>query len=380
MIYFDNSATTMPDDSVLETFIKASKRFFANPSSLHHAGMEAERFLQKARTQVASLCGVSASEIIFTSGGTESNNLAIKGTAQFYKGRGRHIVTTQIEHPSVFEACRDLEQDGFRVTYVKPSANGVVTPADIEQAITDETILVSVMHVNNETGAVQLIQEIGRIIQQHPQTLFHVDAVQGFGKVPLNLEDWGVHLMSVSGHKLHGLNGTGFLFKKHGIHLAPLLSGGGQESGFRSGTEHTAGAASLAKAVRMAFESDMEPVRHITEWLYHELGKRPWVNIHTPIAQSAPHVLSLSFPDLKGEVLVHALEQEEVIVSTTSACSSKLAKPSRVLQAMGISSELAASAIRISLSSRNTMKEAEQFIEALDRVVPTLAKKRNERT
>lgn len=380
MIYFDNSATTMPDDSVLETFIKASTRFFANPSSLHHLGMEAERFLQKARIQVASLCNVSASEIIFTSGGTESNNLAIKGAAYFYKGRGRHIITTQLEHPSVFEACRDLQREGFHITYVKPAANGVVEPADIERAMTDETILVSVMHVNNETGAVQPIEEIGRIIRQHPQTLFHVDAVQGFGKVPLDLNESGVHLMSVSGHKLNGLNGTGFLFKKHSVQLAPLLSGGGQESGFRSGTEHTAGAASLAKAARMAFEADIEPVRQITRLLYHELAVRPSVTIHTPIDQAAPHILNLSLLGIKGEVLVHALEQEGIIVSTTSACSSKLAKPSRVLQAMNVSSERAASAVRISLSTRNTMQEAAQFIEALDRIVPVLAKKRNERT
>ncbi|WP_050181118.1 cysteine desulfurase family protein [Domibacillus robiginosus] len=380
MIYFDNSATTMPDESVLETFIKASTRFFANPSSLHHAGMEAERFLQKARSQVASLCGVSASEIIFTSGGTESNNLAIKGTAQFYRNRGRHIITTQIEHPSVFEACRDLEREGFQVTYVKPSENGIINPEDVEQAITNETILVSVMHVNNETGAIQPVEKIGQIVKKQPQILFHVDAVQGFGKIPLNLVRSGIDLMSVSGHKLNGLKGTGFLFKKQGIHLLPLLSGGGQENGLRSGTEHTAGAASLAKAARLSFEADMEPVWHIIKWMRRQLEDRPWVNIHTPASKAAPHILNISLPGLKGEVLVHALEQEGIIVSTTSACSSKLAKPSRILQAMNISSELASSAVRLSLSTRNTMQEAEQFIDALDRVVPVLAKKRNERT
>ncbi|OES44136.1 cysteine desulfurase family protein [Domibacillus iocasae] len=380
MIYFDNSATTMPDQSVLDTFIKASTRFFANPSSLHYPGMEAERFLEKARGQIAALCRVSAQEIIFTSGGTESNNLAIKGAAHFYKSRGQHIVTTAIEHPSVFEACRDLEKEGFQVTYVKPKANGVIDIADIKRAMTNETILVSVMHVNNETGAVQPIEGIGQMLQHYPQTLFHVDAVQGFGKVPLDLNKSGIHLMSVSGHKLHGLNGTGFLYKQSNVQLAPLLSGGGQESGFRSGTEHTAGAASLAKAARLVMETNMDPVKRITRWIYDELAARSNIVIHTPIGEAAPHILNVSLPGIKGEVLVHALEQEGIIVSTTSACSSKQTKPSRTLQLMNVNSDLAASAIRISLSSRNTLQEAEQFIEALDRITPALAKKRNERT
>ncbi|MCP3762471.1 cysteine desulfurase [Domibacillus sp. A3M-37] len=380
MIYFDNSATTMPDQSVLETFIKASTRFFANPSSLHYPGMEAERFLEKARGQIAALCRVPAREIIFTSGGTESNNLAIKGTAHFYKSRGRHIVTTAMEHPSVFEACRDLEKEGFDVTYVKPRANGVIETADIQQAITNETILVSVMHVNNEIGTVQPIEEIGRMLKTYPQTLFHVDAVQGFGKVPLDLNKSGIHLMSVSGHKLHGLKGTGFLYKQSGVQLAPLLSGGGQESGFRSGTEQTAGAAALAKAARLILETDIDSIQHITRRIYNGLTSRLNFVVHTPINQAAPHILNVSLPGAKGEVLVHALEKEGIIVSTTSACSSKQTKPSRTLQSMNVNSDLAASAIRISLSSHNTMQEAEQFIEALDRIIPALAKKRNERT
>lgn len=380
MIYFDNSATTMPDQSVLETFIKASTRFFANPSSLHYPGMEAERFLEKARGQIAALCHVPAREIIFTSGGTESNNLAIKGTAHFYKSRGRHIVTTAMEHPSVFEACRDLEKEGFDVTYVKPRANGVIETADIQQAITNETILVSVMHVNNEIGTVQPIEEIGRMLKTYPQTLFHVDAVQGFGKVPLDLNKSGIHLMSVSGHKLHGLKGTGFLYKQSGVQLAPLLSGGGQESGFRSGTEQTAGAAALAKAARLILETDIDSIQHITRRIYNGLTSRLNFVVHTPINQAAPHILNVSLPGAKGEVLVHALEKEGIIVSTTSACSSKQTKPSRTLQSMNVNSDLAASAIRISLSSHNTMQEAEQFIEALDRIIPALAKKRNERT
>ncbi|WP_046176679.1 cysteine desulfurase family protein [Domibacillus indicus] len=379
MIYFDNSATTKPDQSVLETFIKASTRFFANPSSLHYPGMEAERFLEKARQQIASLCRVSAEEIIFTGGGTESNNLAIKGAAYFYKNRGRHIITTAIEHPSVFETCRDLEKEGFRITYVKPDANGAIQAADVQQAITDDTILVSVMHVNNETGAIQPVEEIGRMLDAYPQILFHVDAVQGFGKVPLDLLKSGVQLMSVSGHKLHGLKGTGFLYKQRSVNLAPLLSGGGQERGLRSGTEQTAGAASLAKAVRLAMETDMNPVLEITRWIYKELAGRPDFVIHTPISQAAPHILSVSIKGTKGEVLVHALEKKNIIVSTTSACSSKQAKPSRVLQKMGVNNDLAAAAIRISLSAGNTIQEAEQFIEALDRIVPTLVKKRNER-
>lgn len=379
MIYFDNSATTMPDQSVLDTFIKASTRFFGNPSSLHFPGMEAERFLERARNQIAVLCQVSADEIIFTSGGTESNNLAVKGAARFYQNRGRHIVTTAIEHPSVFEACRDLEEEGFRVTYVQPGQNGVVKTADVERVMTDDTILVTVMHVNNETGAIQPVEEIGRMLKSYPQTRFHVDAVQGFGKVPLNIKKANIDLLSVSGHKLHGLKGTGFLVKRSRAELVPLLSGGGQEKGIRSGTEHTAAAAALAKTVRLALEEEGSSMQKITNWLRQTLELRPEFVIHTPDGQAAPHILNVSVNGVKGEVLVHALEKKGFIVSTTSACSSKQTKPSRTLMAMGIHQDLASSAIRISLSSRNTMEEAEQFIETLDTIVPQLAKKRNER-
>ncbi len=378
MIYFDNSATTIPDESVLDTFIKASTRFFANPSSLHNRGMEAERLIEKAREQIAEICNVHAREILFTSGGTEANNLAIKGAAAFYKGRGRHIITTSIEHPSVYEVCRSLEKEGFRVTYVNPKENGIIEAEEISNAIEDDTFLVSVMHVNNETGALQPIKEIGTALKKHPQILFHVDNVQGFGKVPLDLHQSGVDLMSVSGHKLHGLKGTGFLYKRSSISLEPVFFGGGQEQGIRSGTENTAGIASLAKAVRLVFEKNAEPVSLIANWLRKELANRDWVVIHTP-AKSAPHILNVSVPGVKGEVLVHALEKEGIIVSTTSACSSKQTKLSRILQAMNKSDELAVSAIRISLSFQNTMEEAKQFISALDRTVPVLAKKRNER-
>ncbi|OKL38338.1 cysteine desulfurase family protein [Domibacillus mangrovi] len=379
MIYFDNSATTMPDESVMDTFVKAGIRFFANPSSLHSPGMEAERLIEKAREQIAGLMKVSTDEIIFTSGGTESNNLAIKGVASFYKGRGRHIVTTMIEHPSVFEACRDLEKSGYSVTYVKPDENGIVQKKEIEQAITGETVLVSVMHVNNETGAVQPVKEIGKLLKKYPSVLFHVDDVQGFGKVPLDLQAACVDLLSVSGHKLHGLNGTGFLYKRQGVQVAPLFSGGGQERGFRSGTENVSGIASLAKAIRLLQQSDPEKTREMTGFIRGQLIKREWSIIHTP-PQSAPHILHFSIPGIKGEVLVHALEKEEIIVSTTSACSSKQNKPSRILEAMNVNREHAASAIRISLSRYNTMEESVKFIDALDRIVPVLAKKRNERT
>ncbi|OMP67447.1 cysteine desulfurase family protein [Domibacillus epiphyticus] len=378
MIYFDNSATTMPDESVMETFLKAGTRYFANPSSLHTPGMEAERLIEKARAQIAGLIGAAQDEIIFTSGGTESNNLAIKGTAAFYKGRGRHIITTSIEHPSVYEACRDLEKEGFSITFVNPDKNGVVQKTDIEKSLTKETILVSVMHVNNETGALQPIKEISEMLLNH-RAVFHVDNVQGFGKVPLSLNNTSIDLLSVSGHKLHGLNGTGFLYKRTGVNVAPLLSGGGQENGLRSGTENAAGIASLARAVRLLQNDNPDELRCITQFIREQLESRKWAVIHTPI-QAAPHILNFSALGLKGEVLVHALEQEGIVVSTTSACSSKQNKPSRTLAAMNVSSEQAASAIRVSLSRYNTIEEAKQFIDALDRVIPVLAKKRNERT
>ncbi|OZI12794.1 cysteine desulfurase NifS [Bacillaceae bacterium SAS-127] len=375
MIYFDNSATTKPYREALAAFSKVNEQFFGNPSSLHQLGLEAEQLLTGARRQVASLIGVKPEELLFTSGGTESNNLAIKGTALAYKDRGRHIITQQTEHPSVLQACRQLEEYGFRVTYLPVDHEGRVSVQALQQALTDETILVSIMHVNNETGTVQPIEEIGRFLARYPKVLFHVDDVQGIGKVSLDLRN--IDLCSFSAHKFHGMKGTGALYKRVGVQLSPLLSGGEQEYKVRSGTENTGGIVAMAKALRMTEEKRVQAsssMKSIQIFLRTELEKMNGVTIHTPATGCAPHILNLSIEGVKGEVLVHALEEKGCFVSTTSACSSKQKKTSTVLSAMGISQAEADSSIRLSLAYDNSLEEAKTFTKQLQHILPKLTK------
>ncbi|PAQ16577.1 cysteine desulfurase NifS [Bacillaceae bacterium SAOS 7] len=375
MIYFDNSATTKPYKEALAAFLKVNEQFFGNPSSLHQLGLEAEQLLTGARRQVASLIGVKPEELLFTSGGTESNNLAIKGTALAYKDRGRHIITQQTEHPSVLQACRQLEEYGFQVTYLPVDHEGRVSVQALQQALTDETILVSIMHVNNETGTIQPIEEIGRTLAHYPKVLFHVDDVQGIGKVPLDLRN--IDLCSFSAHKFHGMKGTGALYKRVGVQLSPLLSGGEQEYKVRSGTENTGGIVAMAKALRMTEEKREQAsssMKSIQTFLRTELEKMSGVTIHTPSTGCAPHILNLSIEGVKGEVLVHALEEKGCFVSTTSACSSKQKKTSTVLSAMGISQAEADSSIRLSFAYDNSLEEAKTFTKQLQHILPKLTK------
>ncbi|WP_338750693.1 cysteine desulfurase family protein [Bacillus sp. FJAT-52991] len=375
MIYFDNSATTKPYKEALSAFMKVNEEFFGNPSSLHQLGLEAEKLLISARRQVASFIGVKPEELLFTSGGTESNNLAIKGTALAYKDRGRHIITQQTEHPSVLQACGQLEDYGFQVTYLPVNHEGRVSLQVLQQALTDETILVSIMHVNNETGTIQPIEEIGELLAQYPKVLFHVDDVQGRGKVPLHLGN--IDLCSFSAHKFHGVKGTGGLYKKDGVRLSPLFSGGGQEHKIRSGTENTGGIIAMAKALRMVEEKrehTSSNMKDIQTFLRTELEKMNEVTIHTSSTGCAPHILNFSVKGVKGEVLVHALEEKGCFVSTTSACSSKQKKTSTVLTAMGLSQAEADSSIRISLAYDNSLEEAKVLIKQLQNILPKLTK------
>lgn len=374
MIYFDNSATTMPYDEVLDTYVKLNQRFYGNASSLHNFGGKAEQLITKAREQIADIINVKPQEIIFTSGGTEANNLAIKGTAFQYRNRGNHIITTAIEHPSVLEPCRQLEEMGYKVTYIPVNSEGIIAAADVEAAITDETILVSIIHVNNEIGSIQPIKEIGDIVKKHSKIIYHVDNVQGVTKVPINLYENSIDLCTFSAHKFHGLKGSGFLFKRNGIKLDPLISGGNQEQRLRSGTENTGGIVAIAKALRMSENSHSQnkhTVHSIKSYLVEELSRIPDVVIHSP-KQSSPYILNFSVNGLKGEVIVHALESEGIIISTTSACSSKDKTPSKTLQAMGVDEGCAIGAIRVSLSNNNTMEEAEQFIKVFKQTVDRL--------
>ncbi|MBB2480289.1 cysteine desulfurase [Bacillus sp. APMAM] len=375
MIYFDNSATTKPYDEVINAFVKISTQFFANPSSLHDLGGQVEELLKQARLQIASLLQVKANEIFFTSGGTEGNNLAIKGTALQYASRGKHIIISGIEHASVYETCEQLKSLGYKITYLSVDSNGQVNVEDLESAITEETILVSIMHVNNEIGAIQPIEEIGSILKNYPKVLFHVDHVQGFGKVPLDLYKANIDLCTISAHKFHGLKGNGLLFKRDGIRISPLLTGGSQEGKLRSGTENTGGIVTMAKAMRMIEDKRKEKgaeLLQIRDYLVEQLGQIPQVQLNTKPSVSAPHIINFSVVGLRGEVIVHALEKEKVYVSTTSACSSKQRKLSRTLLSTGVPESLAEGAVRISLSYDNTMDEAKVFIQTLQQILEKL--------
>ncbi|RDI44287.1 cysteine desulfurase family protein [Falsibacillus pallidus] len=377
MIYFDNSATTKPYEEVLDSFVKVSSDFYGNPSSLHGFGAKADQLLQHARKQTAEIMGVHPSEIYFTSGGTEGNNLAIKGAVIQHASRGRHIITSQIEHPSVIEACEELEKQGFSVDYLPVKSDGSIDIEDVKKAVRNDTILVSIMHVNNEVGSIQPIEEIGQWLSKNSQALFHVDYVQGCGKIPLSLQDGFIDLCTISGHKIHGLKGTGVLYINSGVKITPLFSGGKQESKMRSGTENTAGMVAFAKALRMTEEKRKTSISHLWDlrnYLYNEILQIKGTVMNTPQNGAAPHIINFSIPGIKGEVLVHALEQEDIYVSTTSACSSRQKKTSRTLTSMGIPMEQADGSIRVSLSYGNTISEAERFANELKKIAEQLSK------
>lgn len=369
MIYLDYSATTPPYEEVLETVMKVSRLFFANPSSLHRLGAEAERLLSECRRQAALLLNVNAEEIIFTSGGSEGNNLAIKGTAERFQSRGKHIITTQVEHPSVLNTCRQLEQSGYIVTYLPVDGKGKIKLNDLRHAIRKDTILVSIIHVNNETGAVQPVKEIGNLLKEYPRLFFHVDHVQGIGKVPIDFKQCGIDLCTLSGHKFHGPKGTGLLYCRNGIELTPLINGGGQENGKRSGTENLAGVAGMVKALRITLENGRvkrEMIKNTFTRLRNCVSNLSGITIHTPQKDAAPHILNVSLHGVLAEVLIHALEKEEIYISTKSACSSKQSEPSKVLTAMGVSDKEALEAVRISLSFDTTTDEIDKFCRVLE--------------
>ena len=378
MLYIDNSATTKPYPEVISTYVKVTENYFANPSSLHKLGSEAESLLNQSRKQVASLLGAQPQEVIFTSGGTEGNNLAIKGTALFNRHKGNHIITSMIEHPSVLESVKQLELiHGFEVTYLPVDDNGIVSLEHLEKELRNDTILVSIMHVNNEVGTIQPITEIGQLLKQYPNTLFHVDNVQGITKVPLDLNKANIDLCTISGHKFHGLNGTGALFVRTGVDLLPLFSGGSQEKQLRSGTESLAGNVALAKALRMASEKSKQQHSILNDThtrLRSELMKIDGVIVNTPEENAAPHIMNFSVPTVKAEVLVHFFGEHNIFVSTTSACSSRSKAISNTLLAMNKHQDIAKSAIRISLSLEHNEEMINPFIETLKKGLEKLKK------
>jgi cysteine desulfurase len=380
MLYFDHCASTPPREEVIRTFTEVMTRHYANPSSLHRSGVEAGRLIERARDQVAGLFGTAPQEWVFTSGGTESNNLAIKGAARRYRSRGSHLITTAIEHSSVYKAFEQLEREGFRVTFLPVNATGHVDPQLLEEAITSETVLVSVMHVNNEIGSVQPIAEIGRRLKRYPDALFHVDGVQSIGKLPVDLKGWRIDLFSGSAHKLRGPKGAGWLYVREGIALQPLLDGGGQEEGRRSGTPNVPAIVAAAQALRLSMEEQtarrskmaelraitLDGLRNIPELVL--TGADP----HDVMHEMAPHIVHFRYPGMKPEVMIHLLEKHRIIVSTQSACSSRLDKPSRVLSAMGMDQEHATSGIRLSFGDEHEVRDISVLLQMLQMVVGKL--------
>src|SRR5699024_7635529 len=371
MIYLDNSATTKPDPSAVKSFQQVSATYIGNPSSIHHLGGQAEKLLMSARDQVADLLAVHADEIIFTSGGTEGNNLAIKGIAFEHQDRGKHIITSKIEHPSVYDTCQQLESLGFTITYLPVDKHGVISVADVEQAITDDTILITLMHVNNELGSIQPIEEVGLVAKKHPKIFFHVDDVQGVGKIPLTIAQSGIDRCTFSGHKIHGLKGTGILYMNRRVTLSPLLHGGNQERGIRSGTENVAAAVSMARALRLIKEKETNKRHHSYELqaiLRQGLEKIPHIVINSP-SDGAAHIMNVSAPGFKPEVIIHKLSEHDIYITTKSACSSKQLNDSRILTDCGHDKHRANSALRISLSYDTTKEDIQMFLRALQQAI-----------
>ena len=367
MIYFDNAATTKIYDDALASYVQVSQKFFGNPSSLHQLGVDAHQVLTKARAQVASLLSVQPEEIFFTSGGTESNNWAIKGTALEKSVFGKHIITTKIEHPSVLQTCKQLERFGFEVTYLDVDSKGIVSVDQLKENLRKDTILVSVMAVNNEVGAVQPIAEIAKVLEEYPSIHFHVDAVQAVERASQLLAIGRIDLLSLSAHKFHGPRGVGIMYKKFGRKIQALLTGGGQEKGERSTTENLPGIVATAKALRMALE-EKSVTGDLRSKLWKELATKPEVRIFSP-EDGASHVLCFAIKGVHGEVLVHAFENHGIYISTTSACSSKKADSSSTLYAMDVPTEWATGAVRVSFSNDNTKEEVEQFINVLHQLM-----------
>lgn len=369
IIYFDNAATTVANSEVLETYVKAKTSYFANPSSIHSLGQQANRLLDKAREQIIDLLKTPNHEVIFTSGATESINLAIKGYALKYQNRGKHIISTNVEHPAVKESLEQLkEQFGFEITYLKVNEKGELSLKDLESSIRKDTILVSVMAVNNETGVIFPIKEIASIVHKHPTVIFHSDVTQAIGKIDLPYQD--IDLFSFSGHKIHGLNSSGALIKNKRIELLPVTSGGGQENGFRSGTSDVALDASLAKALRLAISSlkeNYQKVALLQGKLMKYLLNNP--SLYHINSSDNPYIVNFSTLTKKASVVVEALSNEGIMVSSTSACHAHKEPISEVVLAMSDNLSLAKNTIRISFDASNTLEEVDVLINKLANII-----------
>lgn len=376
-VYLDNSATTRCFDQVAELTAHIMCEDYGNPSSLHRKGVQAEKYTRYAKEVIAGSLKVNEKEIFFTSGGTESDNLALIGCAQANCRSGRHLITTQIEHPAILQTMKYLEKEGFRVTYLPVDQKGCIRLEDLERAITGETILVSIMHTNNEVGAMQPVAEAGALIKRmNPRILFHVDAVQGYGKFRIYPKRMKIDLMSASGHKIHGPKGVGLLYVDEKVKINPISFGGGQQNGMRSGTENVPGAAGFAKAVELIYQNldqDIEKMYQLKKAFVEGIQKMDDVVVNGCLDEAgAPHVVSVSFKGVRSEVILHALEDKGIYVSAGSACSARKPHPSATLQAMGVEKELLGSTIRFSFSVFTTMEEINYTLQTLYDIIPML--------
>lgn len=376
-VYFDNSATTRCYDSVKEIVIRTMTEDFGNPSAMHLKGVEAEKYVKDSAAKLARILKVQEKEILFTSGGTESDNLALIGAAMANKRSGNHIITTAVEHPAVSQPALFLQEQGFEVTYLPVDSRGVVKLDALEAVLRPDTILVSVMYVNNEVGAVMPVEEIGRRIREKsPKALFHVDAIQAFGKYRIYPKKMGIDLLSVSSHKIHGPKGVGFLYINEKAKLQPQILGGGQQSGMRSGTDNVPGIAGLGVAAEEIYrdlDANMERMYSLKKHIAKGLEKIPDIRINgMALREGAPQILSISVMGVRSEVLLHSLEERGIFVSAGSACSSHKRKPSSTLTAMGMAKDQIESTVRLSFSEENTAEEADYFLQVMGELVPVL--------
>ena len=375
--YFDNSASTRVLDSVKDIVVKTMTEDYANAAAKHRKGMEAEQYIREARKIIAGTLKAAEKEILFTSGGSESNNMALIGTALANQRAGRHIISTAVEHPSVYNPLTYLEELGFEITFLPVDHNGHINLQQLEESIRPDTILVSVMYVNNEVGAVEPIEEISRIIKaKNPSVIFHVDAIQAYGKYVIRPKKQGIDLLSVSGHKIHGPKGVGFLYIRSGVKIKPLIYGGGQQNNLRSGTENVPGAAGLGVAAKEMYTNHEEKIRRLTElkdYMTDRLGEIEGTSINSKKgAESAPQIVSVSFEGVRSEVLLHALEDKGIYVSSGSACSSHHPGISGTLKGIGVAQKYLDATIRISFGIFNTKEEIDYCIDTLKELLPVL--------
>lgn len=377
--YLDNSATTRCSDRAFALMQKVLLEDYGNPSSLHMKGVEAERYVKAAREKIAKTLKVTEKEIIFTSGGTESNNLAILGTAFANRRAGNRIITTAVEHASVANPMKFLEEEGFEVIYLPVDENGVISLKDLEEALSEQTILVSLMHVNNEIGAVEPVEEAAALVHEKcPKALVHVDAIQSYGKFRIYPKKSGIDLLSVSGHKIHGPKGSGFLYVKEKTKIKPIIYGGGQQNGMRSGTENVPGIAGLGEAAAEIYEDfkdKQDRLYALKERFIQAVTTIPGVSVNGKTGRdSAPHIVSVSVEGVRAEVLLHSLEDKQIYVSSGSACSSNKPAVSRTLKGIGLKQNLLDSTVRFSFSVHTTEEEIDYAADVLKTLVPALQK------